>query len=60
MDKKELCGMAWVINGYRPIYDAREVRRGKNKGCFVCYIRRGYGYKKVMVKEFKKNVFNNC
>lgn len=34
MDKKDLnlVGRAYVEHGFRPVYNAREIRRGRNKG----------------------------
>lgn len=41
---------AWVGNGFRPIYEKREIKRGKNKGRFeVVYRGRGNRFKKAII-----------
>jgi len=49
----ELSGMAWVQNGMRLVFNARKVIRGRQKGMFEIYYRKGYNYKKDYVKEIK-------
>lgn len=48
-DKPKIVGWSWFDMGHtrRPIYGAREIRRGKNKGKWEIIIRKG-------VKTFKK------
>lgn len=43
-------GLAWVLNGWRPIYSAREIRRGKNKGRLEVTYRNGSGFKQAKIK----------
>ena len=39
LQKKETCGVAWVRNGFRPIYQKREIKRGRNKGKIEVVVR---------------------
>jgi hypothetical protein len=49
----EPSGTSWVDNGYRIVFNAREIRRGRQKGKFEVYYRKGYNYKKDYVEEIK-------
>lgn len=53
MDKYKPSGMSWVYNGYRIVFNAREIRRGRKKGKFEVFYRKGYGFKKTYVSEVK-------
>jgi DNA-binding winged helix-turn-helix (wHTH) protein len=46
-------GQAWILNGYRIIYNVRIIKRGKNKGLFECLYRKGYKFKKTIINNFK-------
>ena len=46
-------GQAWVGNGFRAVFNAREIKRGKNKGSYYAFYFTGSRYKRVVVKELK-------
>lgn len=53
MDDYKPSGFAWVINNFRVVFNSREIRRGRKKGMFEVYYRKGYNYKKAYVSEVK-------
>lgn len=52
----EAIGIAWIGNGFRPIFSAREIRRGKNKGKLeVTYRKRASHIAKIIIREIHKD-----
>ncbi len=49
----KVIGRAWIdngkINGYRPIYSRREIKRGKHKGRVEVTVRNGAGFRKLII-----------
>jgi len=44
-------GTAWIRNGYRCIYEIREIKRGKNKGKIEATYRKGLKYRKIKLNK---------
>jgi hypothetical protein len=51
-ERRTPMGKAWV-DGFRLIFDVRQIKRGRRKGQFECYVFTGSGYRKIYVKEYK-------
>lgn len=51
MAGEKVVTMAWIGNGWRMALKQREIRRGKKKGQFEIYYKRGLNLKKIIVPE---------
>ena len=50
-EKREALGYVFVGVSQRPFYSCREIRRGRNKGRYMCEYRKS-------ATRFKKGIFN--
>lgn len=50
--EKEIVGRAWIIRGFRPIYNSiREIGWGKNKGKVEIFYLKGKKLKKMLIHK---------
>lgn len=56
MDNEQMVpsGTAWVKNGFRVVYNLREIRRGREKGKYQIYYRRGKGFRKTTIDKYQE------
>jgi len=56
MAKVQAAGIAWIGNGFRPVFSIREIRRGRQKGKLEVTYRHGSRIRKVKVARLYKDL----
>lgn len=56
--ENKIIGSAWIINGFRPIYNSiKKIKKGKNKGKLEVWYIKGKNLKKILIyKDDIKNI----